>query len=184
MEGRKISNPYHFEVCWILTVLDLLLDVFFVVRGTVLLFPSSSESFFEAFSLPDLGLFKKKKEHRNYFFQNILQHTVIQKTPDCPCVNSFGWMNSSMNVSGCFLNSLKQMNLLYSGIEFECLAMWCMKKSLPLFWADLTGSFSFDALYFCPGTDSDYVVPIYHPQTWFSVSFFFSHFTSRQFWSA
>lgn len=61
IEGGKISHPYHFEVSWILTVLDFPLAFFFVFGGTVLLFPSSSESFLEGLSLLDLGLLKTKQ---------------------------------------------------------------------------------------------------------------------------
>lgn len=67
MEGRKISKPYPFAVSWVLIVLDLPLAFFFVVRDPVLLFPSSSESFFGALSLLDLGLLKKKTNQELFF---------------------------------------------------------------------------------------------------------------------
>lgn len=97
------------------------------------------------------------EEHGNYFFQNILQQIVIQGTLDCPCINSSGqifllWMWTHIN----------KWPLPCCGIEFESLAMCCMKKSLPLFWIGLTASFSFDALYSCIRTDSNYLFPIYH----------------------
>lgn len=88
-----------------------------------------------------------------------------------------------MNVSDCFLNShMDKWPLPSCSKESERLDICRMKKSFPLFWTGVTSSFSFDALYYCIRTDSDYLFPGYHLQSSFFISVILSpsHLFSRQ----